>query len=119
MDRQLHASLLRFRSFFIFAILALSYGITICSATAPKEADSANTEPALLVVSYDAFRPEYLQRGVTPYMNTFRKEGASTEFMYNVFPTKTFPNHHTLATVSSCVHALPSATIQIFLIFLF
>lgn len=58
------------------------------------------TEPALLVVSYDAFRPEYLKRGVTPNMNKFRSEGTSAKFLSNVFPTKTFVNHHTIATVS-------------------
>lgn len=100
MDRRLHMCRLQFGTISVWAILALGCGMTVCSAAPPAEsADIAKTDPALLVVSYDAFRPEYLRRGVTPYMNTFRKKGTSTEFMYNVFPTKTFPNHHTLATV--------------------
>lgn len=61
----------------------------------------SKTEPALLVISYDAFRPEYLNRKVTPNLNKFRKEGTSAQFMYNVFPTKTFVNHFTIATVSN------------------
>lgn len=57
-------------------------------------------DTSLLVVSYDAFRPEYFERNVSPFMNRLRKEGTSAEFMYNVFPTKTFVNHHTISTVS-------------------
>lgn len=52
----------------------------------------------LLIVSYDAFRPEYLKRNVTPYLNKFAKEGTFAPHMINVFPTKTFVNHHSIAT---------------------
>lgn len=52
----------------------------------------------LLLVSFDAFRPEYFDRNVTPFMNDLRKKGAYTEYLRNVFPTKTFPNHHTIST---------------------
>lgn len=57
-------------------------------------------EPALLVVSFDAFHPNYLHRNVTPNLNRFRQDGTSAEYMMNVFPTKTFVNHFTIATVS-------------------
>lgn len=52
----------------------------------------------LLLISYDAFRPEYFERNVTPFMNDLRKQGTYTEYMRNVFPTKTFTNHHTIST---------------------
>lgn len=55
----------------------------------------------LLVVSYDAFHPEYLKRGITPNLNKFCSEGTSAEFLSNVFPTKTFANHHTISVVSN------------------
>lgn len=61
---------------------------------------TVHSDTALLIVSYDAFRPEYFDRNVTPYMNKLRNEGTSAEFLHNVFPTKTFVNHHTIATVS-------------------
>lgn len=61
---------------------------------------SEKVEPALLVVSFDAFRPDYLHRNVTPNLNRIRQDGVSAEFMMNVFPTKTFVNHFTIATVS-------------------
>lgn len=82
------------RSVMYFFFLTLNISHIICSAI-PSGAESA-----LLVVSYDAFRPEYLNRNVTPNLNKFRKEGTSAQFMLNVFPTKTFVNHFTIATVS-------------------
>lgn len=57
-------------------------------------------EPALLVVSYDGFKPEYLDRNITPHLEQFREMGTSAEYMKPVFPTKTFINHFTIATVS-------------------
>lgn len=65
-----------------------------------KPIDEPKVEPALLVVSFDAFRPDYLNRNVTPNLNKIREEGVSSDFMMNVFPTKTFVNHFTIATVS-------------------
>lgn len=55
-------------------------------------------KPALLIISYDGFRNEYFERSVTPTMNKLRADGTSTEYMTNVFATKTFPNHHSIVT---------------------
>ncbi|KOC69989.1 Ectonucleotide pyrophosphatase/phosphodiesterase family member 4 [Habropoda laboriosa] len=54
--------------------------------------------PKLLVVSYDAFRFDYFSRNLTPYMNKLKHEGTYVDYMMNIFVTKTFPNHHTMAT---------------------
>ncbi|XP_058819698.1 bis(5'-adenosyl)-triphosphatase enpp4-like [Topomyia yanbarensis] len=59
---------------------------------------AANSPAVLIVVSYDAFRNEYLQRNSTAFMNELRRNGTTTEYLRNVFPTKTFPNHHSIAT---------------------
>jgi ectonucleotide pyrophosphatase/phosphodiesterase family member 5 len=52
----------------------------------------------VIAVSYDAFRNEYFDRNVTSFMNNLRFNGTRSNYMRNVFPTKTFPNHHTIAT---------------------
>lgn len=62
-------------------------------------APAENVEPGLLVVSFDGFRAEYLNRNLTPNLNKFRSDGISTSHMLSVFPTKTFVNHHSIATV--------------------
>lgn len=55
-------------------------------------------ETVLIVVSYDAFRTEYLRRGSASYMAELGHNGTWAEYLRNVFPTKTFPNHHSIAT---------------------
>ncbi|XP_058063200.1 ectonucleotide pyrophosphatase/phosphodiesterase family member 5-like [Anopheles bellator] len=59
---------------------------------------SAASSPVLIIVSYDGFRTEYLQRNSTAYMNALRRNGTTSSYLRNVFPTKTFPNHHSIAT---------------------
>lgn len=105
--RSLEKSLLRFAVVFIIASsLGYAFGIFYYFYAAPSietRTATVSTEPALFVISYDSFQPDYLKRGVTPHMNKFREQGVSTEFMHNVFPTKTFTNHHTLSTASDSV----------------
>ncbi|XP_035918340.1 bis(5'-adenosyl)-triphosphatase enpp4-like [Anopheles stephensi] len=54
--------------------------------------------PVLIIVSYDGFRMEYLQRNSSAYINELRRNGTTSAYLRNVFPTKTFPNHHSIAT---------------------
>lgn len=62
------------------------------SATTPS------TPPVLIIVSYDGFRTEYLKRNSTAFMNELRRNGTTADHLKNVFPTETFPNHHSIAT---------------------
>lgn len=41
-------------------------------------------------------RYDYFDR--TPFMNKLKHEGTYADYMMNIFVTKTFPNHHTMAT---------------------
>lgn len=59
---------------------------------------SLSKHPILIVVSYDAFSNDYFNRGLVPNMERLRKTGTFTDYLINVFPTKTFPNHHSIAT---------------------
>nr|CAD7462143.1 unnamed protein product [Timema tahoe] len=63
-----------------------------------KASDALSTHPILLVVSFDGFRYNYFNKGVTPTMDSLKPEGSRAEYMNNVFLTKTFPNHHSIAT---------------------
>ncbi|KAF7535942.1 hypothetical protein G7054_g4967 [Neopestalotiopsis clavispora] len=54
--------------------------------------------PTTLIVSLDGFRADFLQRGLTPRLSAFIKEGVSPPYMNPSFPSVTFPNHYTLAT---------------------
>ncbi|XP_051991794.1 ectonucleotide pyrophosphatase/phosphodiesterase family member 3 isoform X1 [Xyrauchen texanus] len=65
----------------------------------PKCPASFKRQP-LLLVSLDGLRAEYLQtwRSLIPVLDKIRQCGTSTPFMQAVFPSKTFPNHYSIAT---------------------
>jgi predicted AlkP superfamily pyrophosphatase or phosphodiesterase len=54
--------------------------------------------PTTILISLDGFRADFLNRGITPRLNAFIKEGVSPIYMTPSFPSVTFPNHYTLAT---------------------
>jgi Type I phosphodiesterase / nucleotide pyrophosphatase len=54
--------------------------------------------PPLLVVSLDGFAREYLDRGLTPSLEAFGECGARAEWLFASYPSKTFPNHYSMAT---------------------
>ncbi|MDF7775056.1 alkaline phosphatase family protein [Sphingomonas sp. AOB5] len=66
----------------------------------PQTVASAPVEqraPITILISIDGFKPDYLNRGVTPNLSRLAAEGA-TGPMRPSFPSKTFPNHWTLVT---------------------
>ncbi|KAI4161608.1 MAG: hypothetical protein LQ342_004749 [Letrouitia transgressa] len=54
--------------------------------------------PTTILISLDGFRADFLQRGLTPTLNSFITEGVSPKYMLPSFPSVTFPNHYTLVT---------------------
>lgn len=64
-------------------------------AVAPASAEQR--APVTILVSIDGFRPDYLERGVTPNLSRLAAGGVTAP-MHPSFPSKTFPNHWTLVT---------------------
>jgi predicted AlkP superfamily pyrophosphatase or phosphodiesterase len=85
-----------------FLALTLAALLAACAPlpTRPAATAAPLAHPTpLLLVSIDGFRPDYLQRGVTPVLNALAKEGVlATQGMVPSFPSVTFPNHYTLVT---------------------
>ncbi len=52
----------------------------------------------VVLVSFDAFRWDYYKLFNTPNLNKMASEGVKADRMIPSFPTKTFPNHYTIAT---------------------
>ena len=52
----------------------------------------------LLIISLDGFRNSYLQFNMTPHIQKIFDCGTQAKFMMPVFPSKTFPNHYSIAT---------------------
>jgi alkaline phosphatase D len=69
-----------------------------CSGTKPIEEEPGTLDTYVLVVSFDGFRWDYQDLYETPNFDLMEKEGVRAEYLIPSFPTKTFPNHFTLAT---------------------
>ena len=61
----------------------------------------------MVVVSLDGFRASYLSYNVTPHIQQLVVEGVHTPRLLPAYPSLTFPNHYTIATVSSRQSAAP------------
>lgn len=72
----------------LFLLLLFSVGSTSAQTTG---------QPVTILISIDGFRPDYLDRGITPRLSELRARGVFAA-MRPSFPTKTFPNHTALVT---------------------
>ena len=57
-----------------------------------------NEAPKLLLISIDGFHPDYVDKYETPNIDLLAEAGVLADYMVPVFPTKTFPNHYSIAT---------------------
>ena len=69
--------------------------LAACATLTPRP--SSGPPPLTVLISIDGFRPDYLDRGVTPNLSKIAAEGVRAA-MRPSFPSKTFPNHYTLVT---------------------
>ncbi len=75
-------------------VLAVAVLLSGCASIPDSSAPPA---PLLILVSIDGFRPDYLDREITPNLSALAREGVRAE-MRPAFPSLTFPNHYTLVT---------------------
>lgn len=70
-----------------------------CAATPPASIAAAGEQraPVTILLSIDAFRPDYLGKGNTPNLDALAAAGV-TATMRPAYPVLTFPNHYTLVT---------------------
>jgi predicted AlkP superfamily pyrophosphatase or phosphodiesterase len=54
--------------------------------------------PYVILISFDGFRSDYVQKIKLPHFEDFIRNGASAEGLIPSFPAKTIPNHYTLIT---------------------
>lgn len=55
-------------------------------------------EPIVILISLDGFRYDYVERFKPENLTQFIANGVKAESMMPSFPSKTFPNHYTIAT---------------------
>jgi predicted AlkP superfamily pyrophosphatase or phosphodiesterase len=56
------------------------------------------SSPTVLLVSMDGFRHDYFDLVDTPHFNRLKSSGLYVRKTISVFPSKTFPNHYSMAT---------------------
>jgi predicted AlkP superfamily pyrophosphatase or phosphodiesterase len=78
---------------------------TLLAACAGAPTPSPSRPPAsavaavpVVLVSIDAFRADYLDRGLTPTLSRIAADGVRADGMTPSYPSLTFPNHYTLVT---------------------
>ncbi len=54
--------------------------------------------PTVILISLDGFRYDYVDKYSPPAISRLAREGVRAKWMIPSFPTKTFPNHYTIAT---------------------
>jgi predicted AlkP superfamily pyrophosphatase or phosphodiesterase len=57
-----------------------------------------NQKPYVVLVSLDGFRWDFPNFFDTPHLNALAKQGVKAKSMQPCYPTKTFPNHYSIAT---------------------
>ncbi|KAI4884608.1 hypothetical protein NFI96_034574 [Prochilodus magdalenae] len=80
---------------------ALLFVLAACCHSAISLSTANGTQKdlsPLLLVSFDGFRADYLKNYRFPNLEKFLSDGVLIEHLTNVFITKTFPNHYSLAT---------------------
>ncbi len=84
----------------IALVAALLSGVACASVPAPAQQPQQATPPdqAVVLVSLDGFRADYLDRMPVPNLRRLAARGVRARWMIPSFPTLTFPNHYTIVT---------------------
>lgn len=100
------------RWLFLYALIAVGFAFLVLLAWKISVDKKRETQkyvsngtalfaPTSIIISLDGFRADFLQRGLTPRLNAFVREGVSPLYMLPSFPSVTFPvsSHHTIANL--------------------
>ena len=68
--------------------------VTLLAACGPR----VTGEPTLILISLDGFRWDYMRWADTPHLDSLVSAGSGAQALVPAFPTKTFPNHYSIAT---------------------
>lgn len=93
------------RIFSLLCIIGLSV-LTGCSTTmnipitslTTTNTKAAQKKPYVILISLDGFRWDYVAKYKPPHLSKFIENGVQAQSLIPVFPSKTFPNHYTIAT---------------------
>lgn len=82
-----------------FKITFLILGFLLLNQLLLAEIKPVNDlKPTVVLISIDGFRSDYLDKYKPKTLNKLVKKGVQAKWLIPSFPTKTFPNHYTIAT---------------------
>lgn len=82
----------------IILLVLLTILISCESNHSSRNAEIHQQGPYVIMLSIDGYRHDYNKMYSPPTLLQIQKNGASTDGLIPVFPTKTFPNHYSIAT---------------------
>ena len=80
------------KKYFLILITIILLGGFSC------QKEEKTTQPYLVMLSLDGFKWDYTEYSNTPVLDSLKKVGVIAKSLKPSFPTKTFPNHYTIAT---------------------
>ncbi|WP_213522632.1 ectonucleotide pyrophosphatase/phosphodiesterase [Nonlabens sp.] len=95
----------QYRNITLIAMLGMFILVSCSSRLAPTEqkatasnSESALNKPYVILISLDGFRWDYVNKYRPPNFIEFISKGVEAEALIPSYPSKTFPNHYTIAT---------------------
>ncbi|WP_324032468.1 alkaline phosphatase family protein [Shewanella avicenniae] len=79
-------------------ICSLLACMSLCASVAVHAATAPNDTPTVIMISLDGFRWDYIEKFDAKNIGAIATHGVRAEQLRPAYPTKTFPNHITLAT---------------------
>src|ERR1700730_15607163 len=76
------------------ACLLLALNLSVLAQAKPIK----DLQPTVILISLDGFRYDYLNLYQPANLNSLAATGVRAKWMIPSFPSKTFPNHYTIAT---------------------
>ncbi len=83
------------KALIFYSLAAIIFGLFIFSCKTHKQTEE---EPYVVMLSVDGFRWDYPDKVETPNLDRIAKIGVKAKSLRPCFPSKTFPNHYSMAT---------------------
>lgn len=76
----------------------LIIAVLVIFSVVGQTSTNSSKKPYVILISFDGFRWDFPQRGLTPNLKMMEENGVSALSLMPVFPSKTFPNHISIIT---------------------
>jgi len=82
----------------VYGILMVLFLILFLHSCQTNNNNEKQDLPYVVMLSLDGFRWDYPDMADTPYLDSIAEQGVKAACLVPCFPTKTFPNHYSIAT---------------------